>query len=255
MRVDREAKEATVAHEEIPGFMAAMTMVFPVKDETALALLGPGAEITGTLAVQGADYWLEEVAVVKPAGAAGAAPTPAPHVEPSPGDPVPDVALVNQDGRPLRLADLRGKAVALTFIFTRCPLPEFCPRLGESFARVHDLLGRAGLLERTHLLSISFDTGFDTPKVLRSYGARFQKGASAAPAFSHWEFLTGKPDAVRQLATFFGLEFEEESGQFTHNLRTAVVDPQGRVVSVRRGSDWDPGGVVGDLERAVGSAR
>jgi protein SCO1/2 len=251
VRIDVPRQEVTIAHEEIPDYMSAMTMVFPIKGPAPYKALLPGAEVSATFAVAGADYWIEDVVVTKVAPDDAVNPTPPPVVEPSPGAPLPEVALVNQDAKPIRLADFKGRALAITFIFTRCPLPEFCPRVTDGFEKVQALLVKQPeLLAKTALLSVTFDTEFDTPKVLRAYGARHQQ-AAAGPAFSHWQLATGTPEEIKRLGTFFGLEYEEEGATFAHNLRTAVIRSDGTLLSVRRGSDWTPKEIVADLEKAA----
>ena len=188
----------TVAHEDIPGFMPAMTMPFVVleKDEALLQAVGPGDEITATLVAPDSRYWLEDLVVVK-RGTPDPNATPLARHEAHQGDAPPDVSLVDQDGRPLRLADYRGKAVALTFVFTRCPMPDFCPLMMTRFAAAHAALAKdEGLAAKTRLLTVSFDTTHDTPDVLRAYGAPFQR---TKPPFTHWALATGKEDAVRRL--------------------------------------------------------
>jgi len=246
--IEVDARQAIIEHEAIRGYMEAMTMPFRVRDEATFNLLAPGDEITATLFVTDESSWLDGIVVVhKGASDAKAA---APAVGPKRGDAVPETALVDQDGRPVRTLDWRGTAVALTFIFTRCPLPEFCPRMGQNFAAVEKLLlADRDLHAGTQLFSISFDPAFDTPAVLKKYGKSYQPGAEA---FTHWRLLTGSAAQVKTLATFFGLEYEEEKGQFTHNLRTAIVTPEGKVFRVYRGNDWKPEEVVADLRAALG---
>ncbi len=243
--VDVSARQVVVAHEEIPGYMAAMTMPFRVRDQAAFQMLAPGDVIEATLVVSGSAHQLADLIVKRK----GAPPLVEAAVGPKRGDVVPDVTLLDQDGRRFTTAELRGRAVALTFIFTRCPLPEFCPRLGSQFAAIEKLLaGDAALHAATRLLSVSFDTAFDTPAVLKTWGRTYQPGPDA---FTHWQLASGSLDEVRTLATFFGLEFQEESGQFTHNLRTAVVAPDGKVFRVYRGNDWKPEEIVADLKEAL----
>jgi protein SCO1/2 len=166
---------------------------------------------------------------------------------------VPDVALVNQDGKAFRLADYRGQAVAITFIYTRCPLPDFCPLMTKSFAAVAQALAADPALQsRAHLLSVSFDTAHDTPAVLKAYGQRFA-GAGPRP-FAHWEFVSGAEAEIRKLGGFLGLEFDEDKGTWVHNLRTAVVGPDGKLVRSIRGGDWKPDELVADLRAAAGRA-
>lgn len=245
--VDAAGGQATIAHEEIPGYMPAMTMPFSIVDRWALRVLGPGDEITATLVVGETRYRLEEVVVTR-TGPAAAASGPGPR-EPSPGERVPDVPLVNQDGRAVRISGYRGRALALTFIFTRCTLPQFCPLLTRQFAEVAKELSRdPALASRAHLLSVSFDAEHDAPVVLREYGRPFQP---PGPPFAFWELATGKPADIRTLGGFFGLDYQEDQQQFVHNLRTAVVTPAGTLFRSYRGSDWKPTQLVADLRAAA----
>lgn len=252
--VDRAKREATIAHEEIPGFMAAMTMIFPIRDGDLPAAFQPGAEIVGTLAVADGGYWLEGVAVTRQAGMPSAPPATPPAPDPSPGALLPDAELLDQDGRTFRLSEHRGHALAVTFIFTRCPLPDFCPRMAGHFSRAQELLAREpGLLEQTRLLAISFDPAFDTPAVLKAWGAPYQRKV-AGPPFRHWALATGKAATIRELAAFFGLVVEPDEGGFTHNLRTAVIGPDGRLRRLFRGNDWRPEQLVAELKSATPAA-
>jgi protein SCO1/2 len=156
---------------------------------------------------------------------------------------------VDQDGRALRLGDYRGRAVALTFIFTRCPLPDFCPLMMRNFAALDEALARdEALAARVRLLTISFDTVHDTPEVLRAYGRPFQK---SRPPFARWTLATGKDEDIRALGAALALDYAEESRSFTHNLRTAVLDPGGRLRRLFRGNEWKPGEVLAELRAAV----
>ena len=253
VEVDLANRKVTIAHEDIPGFMPAMTMPFVVleKDTALLRGVEPGDEITATLVAPDSRYWLEELVVVKK-GTPDPNATPAPRAhEPHPGDTLPDVGLVDQDGKPLRLADYHGKAVALTFVFTRCPLPDFCPLMMKKFAAAHASLAKdAALASRTHLLTISFDTKHDTPDVLRAFGKPFQK---TAPPFTHWTLATGKDEAIRALGGALELDYVEENRSFTHNLRTAVVDREGKLQRLFRGNEWTPEELVAELKAAAGA--
>lgn len=250
--VDLAERKITLAHEEIPGFMPAMTMPFAVleKDAVLLPHVAPGDEVTASLVVPDSRYWIEDLVVVKKGTGDPNAPARPPAREPQPGDVLPDVLLVDQDGEEVHLSDYRGSALALTFVFTRCPLPDFCPLMMENFAAAHAaLLADETLRGRTRLLTVSFDPGHDTPAVLRAYGERFQK---SRPPFTHWVLATGSVDAIRALGSALDLDYVEEEGSFTHNLRTAVVDPEGRLVRFYRGNDWTPAELVADLKRAAG---
>jgi len=247
VEVDVVGRQVTIAHGDIPGFMPAMTMPFVVLESDAALLhhVGPGDAITATLVALDSRYWLEDLVVVKK-GTPDPNATPGPRArEPEPGDAMPDVALVDQDGRPLRLADLRGKAVAVTFVFTRCPMPDFCPLLMTKFAAAQALLlEQPALAARTRLLTISFDTEHDTPEVLRAFGKPLQK---TNPPFKYWSLATGREEAVRALGGALGLDYVEESRSFTHNLRTAVLDPEGKLRRLFRGNDWTPEDLVAEL--------
>ena len=253
VEVDLANRKVTIAHEDIPGFMPAMTMPFVVleKDATLLRGVGPGDEITATLVAPDSRYWLEDLVVVrKGVPDPNATPVPRAH-EPHPGDSMPDVGLVDQDGRPLRLPDYHGKAVALTFVFTRCPLPDFCPLMMKKFQAAHAALATdEALASRTHLLTISFDTKHDTPDVLRAFGKPFQK---TAKPFTRWTLATGKDEAIRTLGGALELDYVEENRSFTHNLRTAVLDPEGKLRRLFRGGDWTPDELVAELKAAAGA--
>ena len=161
------------------------------------------------------------------------------------------MALVDQDGKRVRLSDYRGKAVALTFIFTRCPMPDFCPLMMKNFAEAHAaLVADPALRERTRLLSVSFDPKHDTPAVLRAYGRPFQK---TTPPFAQWQLASGSDQAIRTLGDALGLEYVEETQSFTHNLRTVVIDAKGRLFRLYRGNDWKPAELVADLKIAAGA--
>ncbi len=252
VEVDVPGRSVTLAHAEIPGFMPAMTMPFVVleKDAALLQAMAPGDSLTATLVVPDSRYWLEEVVVVKPAvpipGASPAARTPEPRV----GDLLPDVALVDQDGRALRLAEYRGRALAVTFVFTRCPMPDFCPFLMKGFAAAHAaLFAERTLAERTALLTVSFDVEHDTPPVLLAYGRPFQK---TQPPFTHWRLATGRVEEIRALGAAAGLDFRGEDRSFTHNLRTLVIGPDRKLRRLFRGNDWTPHELVAELRAAAG---
>lgn len=253
VEVDAANRSLTIAHEDIPGFMPAMTMPFVVleKDAALLQAMSAGDEVTATLVAPDSRYWLEDLVVVKK-GTPDPNATPGPRAhEPHAGDAMPDVALVDQAGRPLRLADYRGKAVALTFVFTRCPMPDFCPLLMTKFAAAQAMLSKEpGLAARTRLLTISFDPAHDTPDVLRAFGKPFQK---TTPPFTHWSLATGKDEAIRALGGALELDYVEESRSFTHNLRTAVLDGEGKLRRLFRGNDWTPEELVAELKAAVGA--
>jgi protein SCO1/2 len=247
--VDKLNRTATIAHEEIPGYMPAMTMPFYVKDDGDLEIMKAGDLITTTLVVDGSSSSIEDSIItegVPPDSESMDVPG-----EPKRGDEIPDFRLTNQDGKQIRLAQYRGKALVLTFIYTRCPLPDYCPLMSTNFHRVDQELQKdPEAYARTHLLSISFDTDYDTPKVLRSYGAAHTERYSDE-TFQHWEFATGTPDEVKGIAQFFGLRYyhDTESGkdQVIHTLRTAVIGPDGKLVKLYRENSWKPEQILEDL--------
>jgi protein SCO1/2 len=251
VEVDVVGRTITIAHGDIPGFMSAMTMPFVVleKDAALLKDLGVGDEVTATLVSRDSRFWLEELAVVrKGTPDPNAQAPPAAHLA-KPGDSLPAVALVDQDGNVLRLGDLRGQAVALTFVYTRCPLPDYCPLMMRNFQRAESLLiADAALRERTRLVTVSFDPKHDTPEVLRRFGAIFQE---TRPPFAHWTLATGDEDAIRTLGQALELVYVEESRSFTHNLRTAVVGPDGKLRRLFRGNAWKPEELVAELRKAA----
>jgi len=249
--VDRAKGEVVIDHEAIPGYMPAMQMPFPLRDRDALAAVAGGDLIQATLVVAEDDYWLENPVLTKglPGGGAAAAEATGPQ----PGTEVPDFKLVNQDGEPLSLGRLRGRAVLLTFIYTRCPVPDYCPLMSSNFAAVHQELERdAALRPKAHLLSVTLDPAYDTPQVLRSYGAAYTE-RYGAETFEHWDFATGDPAEIRRLAQFFGLAYKEESGQVIHSLRTALLTPDGKLHKIYRGNEWKPEEVVQDLRGLLAS--
>lgn len=252
--VQKDKNLVTIAHEEVKNYMPAMTMEFTISERWQWVYdtpLAPGDHITATLVVEGLKSWLEDVVVTK-LSPESTSPGGTARVEAKAGEEVPDFRLVNQDGKAIGIHGYRGKALLLTFIFTRCPMPDQCPLMTENFAAVNEELEKQPeLRKKTHLLSISFDTDYDTPKVLRSYGAA-HTGRYTDEDFAHWEFAGGSADQVKQIAQFFGLQYTKDSKsgqeQIIHSLRTALIGPDGKVVSVRRGNDWKPEEVLKELE-------
>ncbi len=254
VEVEAASRSVTLAHEEIPGFMPAMTMPFVVleRDSALLQAMAPGDSLQGILVVADSRYWLEELVIVKPAVPLAGPQAMATPREPQAGDPVPDVTLVDQDGRTLTLASYRGQALALTFVFTRCPMPDFCPFLMAGFARVHETLAADSALARqTALLTVSFDVVYDTPAVLRAYGLPFQR---TKPPFTHWRLASGSLAEVQRLGKALGLDFHEEERSFAHNLRTAVIGKDGRLRRLFRGNDWKAQELRAELEAAAGAS-
>jgi protein SCO1 len=207
-----------------------------------------GDLIAATLVVAGEDAYLADVRKT------GAAPVEAPPPAPTatsgfellkPGEPVPDHEFVDERSRTRRLSELHGRAVAITFIYTRCPVPTFCPLMDRNFAGIQARIKKdRRLTERVHLVSVSFDPAYDTPDVLRQHAATL----GADPAL--WSFFTGERDGIDRFAARFGVSITREgttAAEITHNLRTVVIDAAGRVAKVYTGLDWDPAQVFADL--------
>ncbi|HEX8188521.1 MAG TPA: SCO family protein [Pyrinomonadaceae bacterium] len=241
--VDRAKGEVSVDHEEVKGYMAAMTMDFPLRDAEALKVLEAGDQLQASLVVTDDGYWLDSPVITK--GLSGGPVTPpAGGREPQPGAELPDVKLVNQDGRPLSTKRLGGRALVVTFIYTRCPVPDYCPLMSANFARLNAaILGDEVLRKRAHLLSVTLDPEYDKPAVLKAYGTTYAGGE-----FDNWDFATGEAAEVRRLAEFFGLTYKAEGDQVIHSLRTAVVTPDGKLLKLYRGNDWKPDEVLSDLK-------
>jgi protein SCO1/2 len=247
--VNKNERTATIKHEDIPNYMPGMTMPFKIKNAADLEMLKAGDEVTATLVVTDVESWIEVTAIVE-GGSPLNATTEVPG-EPKPGDEIPDFGLINQDGKRVRLSQYKGQAVALTFVYTRCPQPDQCTLMSTNFAAVDkELQSQPDAYAKTHLLTISFDPDYDTPKVMRSYGASHTAKYSDE-TFQHWEFLTGSVDEVKGVAQFFGLRYFHDTStgeeQVIHSLRTAVIGPDGKLVKLYRGNDWKPAEVTADL--------
>ena len=251
LAVDRTKGEITIKHEDIPGFMPAMTMPFRVKDARLLDGRAPGDLVTATLVVEETDAYLTAVAKT----GFSAIPTSAPPLPPAfgieilkPGDTVPDQALVDQDGQARALASWKGQVVALTFIYTRCPFPTFCPLMDRRFAAVQKAITNDPALRASvHLLSVSFDPEYDTPEILRKHAAL--RGADPAV----WSYVTAPRDEVDRFAARFGMSIVRgpTPADFTHTLRTAVIDREGRLAALHTGNEWTPDDLLRDIRNAT----
>lgn len=240
------ANELTVKHEDIPGFMPAMTMPYKVKDPGAVQDVQPGDVISANLitANQGKEYWLEGIRILDQSGRKTAKPAAALHVLKI-GEPVPDIELTNQDGRSIHFKDFKGKAVLVTFIYTRCPMPAFCPRLSSQFAKIHEALSKTpDDYDRTHLLTISFDPKYDKAPVLRRYGLAYLD--NHAEGFSHWDFASADPADMRAIADAFGLQYFEEDNQISHSMDIVLIGPGGTVARY-----WATEWTTAELEAAL----
>ena len=245
LQVDKQRQTLLVSHERIPGYMDAMAMPFRVRDAKALELLRPGMRVEFQLVVNRQESWAERVRLKGGAQfeADPQAPAPQPANSVVAGQPVPDFELTDQNRRPVKLSQFAGKVVAITFIYTRCPLPDYCPRLSNNFARLQERFGDRVGRDLT-LLTVTFDPQYDGPEVLAAYGRGFKANPDG------WRFLSGPMPEIRRVCGIFGVDFWPDEGQITHSMRTAVIDRQGRLAANLTGSDFTPQ-QLGDLVRNV----
>lgn len=257
--VDREKKRAKVEHEEIPGFMEAMTMDFPIHEDWVWEDLKPTVEIQAELVVDSSrkdPYWLEKIAIVALPGAGQEIPAAA---KPSQiGKTIPDFTLTNQDGKKIKASDYRGKALAITFIYRECPLPEYCIKMSQHFSDMANRIAAdAQAKQNTRLLSISFDPDRDTPEKLKTYGLGYL-GKDPKDDFTVWQLAVGTDAEVRTIADFFGLKYEvdqNDKAQINHSLVTAVISADGKVTQVFNGGRWTPDEVMNELRLAGKSSQ
>ena len=249
-----EEREVLIKHRDIKGFMPGMTMPFKVADPALLQGRQPGDLVTATLVIAGTDAHLSTLTRT------GAAPL---DVPPTPatatsgfellkqGEVVPDHLLIDQDGTPRPLSSLRGHRIALTFTYTRCPMPNFCPLMDRHFAALQREIKKTPALADVRLLSVSFDPQFDTPRTLKTHANKLE----ADPLV--WNFVTGDRDEIARFAARFGVAIEraeQNPVEITHNLRTAILDPQGRLVKVHTGNSWTPTDLLVDLKAVPAQA-
>ena len=246
LAVDRGRQEITIKHGDIRGFMPGMTMPFKVRDVRLLDGRSAGDLVTATLVVEETDAFLSSVERTGHAPLTEAPPVRMDIV--APGDPAPDVRFTDETGAARALSEWRGRTVAVTFTYTRCPLPDFCPRMDRQFAAVQrDVLADERLRDRVSLLSVSLDPGFDTPQVLAGHARRL----GADPRV--WRFATGDREAIRAFALRFGVSImtaSPDGTDLTHNLRTAVVGADGTIVHIFSGNEWTPAELLDALRRA-----
>ncbi len=251
--LDPSSQSAIINGDDIPGFMSAMAMSYKIKDPAEFKQLAPGNKISAEVVVvqskpvnddAAPDYWLEKVRVTAHAKEPPAKPSGALHM-PTPGEQIPDFSFTNQDGKHVSLSQYRGKTLLLTFIYTRCPFPDYCPRVSHEFATIYHQLDQATASNKIHLLSVSFDPAHDSPKVLREYA--FSLAGTKDPAlFRRWEFATARSADLTRLAAFFAFAYKEEGGAITHSLSTTVIGPDGKIISWRHGSDWHAADLLND---------
>jgi protein SCO1 len=257
--IDAQEQSALIDGDNVPGFMDAMAMSYKIKPSSTLSQLSPGDSISAELVQAQPDenenaapmnYWLENVKVTAHGKAPGS-PKSEDRRTPVPGEEVPDFHLTNQDGRRVSLHQYRGKVLLVTFIYTRCPFPDFCPRVTSNFAEVYKQFGTdPSLAVHIHLLSVSFDPEHDTPKVLRDYAFSAAHTHDRA-LFNRWEFTVPSAVDLPKMTDFFGLTYTPEAGLITHNLSTTVVGPDGKIARWYHGSDWQVSDLIKDATDAA----
>lgn len=254
LSVSADHKEANIKHEEIKGFMAAMTMPYHVKDAAEFEALVPGDLINATLVVTSNDAYLKSVKQVgnapleRPAGDSGT-PASAGFELLKAGQPVPDVSFVDQDGNRFGLDAFHGSAVVLTFTYTNCPMPTFCPLMDKNFAAIQAKLKEQRNALKAHLLTVTIDPQVDTPPVLKKHAQTLDADAKL------WTFATGDRDELDQWAARFGVSVSRATNDprdITHNLRTMILDRQGNLVQTYTGNEWTPEQVLADIRVMVG---
>lgn len=257
-----DRKQARIAHENIPGYMEAMTMMFDVKDPKELAGLRPNDEVSFRMIVTENDGWIDHVKKigtlhVKKIVTTNTVEEARPpfrvvrEVEPlKVGDVMPDYKFTNELGKAVSLSEFRGKAVAITFLFTRCPFPTFCPRMASNLKEAAKLLSeKSDAPKNWHMLAITIDPDFDTPTVLQEYGKRYEYDPAK------WNFLTGAHIDITAIAEQFGLLYwrpdPKQAAGISHNLRTAVIDANGRVQKILPENKWEPPELAEELIKAA----
>lgn len=240
----------SVEHENIPGIMPSMTMPFSVKDQKEMARLKIGDAISFRMIITDKDLFIDQVRAIPASEVHVAEPAPAGSASPAlsarlrDGDIIPPFTLANQDGARVTLDTFRGQPFVLTFIFTRCPVPNFCPLISHNFSELQEAIkADPGAAGKTRLLSVTLDPKFDTPEILKSY-AQQQK---ADPQI--WTFATGERSEIDKLTQSFAVFVQPEAGTISHGLATALVGPEGKVVKIWRGNSWKPSEVVEEFHR------
>jgi protein SCO1/2 len=243
-KLEKELEQVTIQHEAIPGFMDAMTMPFAYKDPSTLEKLRPGDHVEATLRVESSGDVIKNYALESLTVTAAAAPSAVPGISRSTalmsegnrrlevGADVPDFTMTNQDGKAVRLSDLRGKVVVLTFIYTRCPMPDFCPLMDKKFSELAQRIAAfSGRASRIRLISLSFDPEHDSPEVLR----RHAQVHGATPPL--WSYAVASHPEIAKIAAPLGLFYQPGDDEIAHNLCTAIIDPHGRLARLEIGKE------------------
>jgi protein SCO1/2 len=248
---DMRAHQALIKHEDVPGLMKGMTMPFNIHDEKVLAALRPGDIIQATLVKEEYESWLEDLKVTgsDPAYADKPATSSVPH-RPTPGEAVPDFTFTNQTGKHVRFSQLRGAPVLLTFIYARCPLPDFCPRMNANLLAIAQQAAKETKDPHLQLLSISFDPEHDTPDMLRNYARQWTDDLPPAQR-ARWQFVVPPKSELKDLLQFFAMQADPDQGWISHTLSTTLVGADGKIIEWYGGNQWPPEVVLQDLSAAL----
>jgi protein SCO1 len=251
--VSTDAAHVTLDGEDVPGFMEAMTMDYKLADPSVVSELHPGDRITAKVLADKVgdsygDVRLDDIVVI-----AQARPDYKPPVSyhvPTAGDVVPDFKLLNQSGRTIHLDQFKGKLVLMTFIYTRCQLADFCPRMSHNFADIDKALAAdPALYKQTHLISVSFDPTYDTPKVLRSYGGAYT-GIYTNERFLHWDFAAPTEKELPAMTQFFNVGVTPgDNKSLTHSLSTVLIGKDGKIIDWYPTNEWKPGDILAAIKK------
>ena len=253
-KISENENKVHIEHEEIPNYMGAMTMPFLVRDKNVFEIIRKGDEIKFELNVTDKESWIEKIDVVlrpkREQLSIKNEPTNSltlDEIEPlRVGDELPNYSLIDQENKVIQLTSFRGRILVFTFMYTRCPIPDFCPRMSQHFREVYDALKDINISKDWHLLSISFDPDFDTPKILKNYSKAFSSD------LKKWSFVTANSSVIDEMTSRFGIIVRRPKASITdwdHNLRTVIVDPNGVIQTIYIGNSWTPETLVQDLKR------
>lgn len=249
--IDQANSSLMIAGDEVPNFMGAMTMPYPVKNKDEINKVGPGDEINADIIVpdQG-DPYIQNIVVLKKATGTPSPASTSDH-EPQPGETVPDFALINQDGKRIHLSSYRGEALLVTFVYTRCPFPDFCPLVSRNFAQIYaETKANPNLSKHMRLLTVSFDPDHDTPEVLRKYAKTFDATTGGNP-YGRWAFAVIPKDELGKVTDFFGVTVANNDGSLVHSMSTSVIAPDGKIYSWREDTDWKPEDLIVDATASL----
>jgi len=238
-----------IQHENIPDFMPSMTMPFVTRDPKQIADLRTGDAISFRMAVTKKDFWIENVKHIRREDVNVAEPKRTSPVSAdrdarlTEGDKMPPFTLTNQNGERISLDTFHGNSLVLTFVFTRCPVPNFCPRMSNNFGELQETIkSSTGTLANARLLSVTLDPAYDTPKILNDYAA-FHHADSKI-----WSFATGDEKEIDSLTRAFSVYRQNEGGTISHGLATALINKEGRIDKIWRGNAWTPAEIIKEIQ-------